>query len=402
MEQVIPKPDNVKQEIVFSPSALINVFNNALTNEATRKTFLIKGRYYAGKGTEYSGYYYDQLKDENTDASMTLIVPSMVRHNLHPGQTIECHAYLTKKVQLLSGRIELQLNLVDIISQKKTEISEDEIKAIELLQQKAQQGFADLDSFIKARIIASQKVSVTILVGRTGIIDSDIKHQLKEAIGFYDFRFAGVSLTGEAELVQAIRKYGEQTDILCVARGGGENIEFFNRVRIAEAALSVSAVFVTAIGHKEDVTLLQKVADKAFITPTALGQYFNEIYNQTIEELQQSKARLVEQITTQLRANYDKQVLNLNETIRSNAQLYEKYKQEIALLHSKDIEVLRSQVENMRLQSQTEIAALKRIADEREKLISSLQSQQTRPFSYGWIIVLAVAVVLVLVMKMCK
>jgi exonuclease VII large subunit len=41
---------------------------------------------------------------------------------------------------------------------------------------------------------------------------------------------------------------------------------------------------VTAIGHKDDVSLLQQVADKAFITPTAFGQFLNEIYNHTIEE----------------------------------------------------------------------------------------------------------------------
>ncbi len=69
--------------------------------------------------------------------------------------------------------------------------------------------------------------------------------------------------------------------------------------------------FVTAIGHKEDISLLQKVADKAFITPTALGQHLRELYNNTIEELQNSKAHLVKQVTVQLETNYKKQIENL-------------------------------------------------------------------------------------------
>jgi exodeoxyribonuclease VII large subunit len=93
-------------------------------------------------------------------------------------------------------------------------------------------------------------------------------------------------------------------------------MEVFNRTSIAEVALSLKSFFITAIGHKEDVSLLQKVADKAFITPNALGQYFNEIHNETLDELQNTKAKLVEDITTQLKSNYEVQLVNLNEKLQ--------------------------------------------------------------------------------------
>jgi hypothetical protein len=35
---------------------------------------------------------------------------------------------------------------------------------------------------------------------------------------------------------------------------------------------SISTYFVTMPGRKENVPLIQKVADRSFITPTALGQ----------------------------------------------------------------------------------------------------------------------------------
>ena len=70
--------------------------------------------------------------------------------------------------------------------------------------------------------------------------------------------------------------------------------------------------------------MLQKIADKHFITPTALGQYFQDVYTQTIEELQDSKAKLVEDVTKQLKGSYEGQIKNLNEKLVGVAELNEK------------------------------------------------------------------------------
>jgi exonuclease VII large subunit len=102
-----------------------------------------------------------------------------------------------------------------------------------------------------------------------------------------------------------------------LSRDGEENLEIFDSPAIAETLLSqIITNFVTAIGHKENVPLLQKVADKSFITPTALGQYFNDIYNNNVAELQNSKAKLVDDIITkQLDTHYRKQVESLITTV---------------------------------------------------------------------------------------
>ena len=89
-------------------------------------------------------------------------------------------------------------------------------------------------------------------------------------------------------------------------------MNIFNRLALAEAALELNSFFVTAIGHKEDDSLLQKITDKHFITPTALGQYFQDMYTHTMKELQHSNARLVADATTQLKGTYEGQIQNLN------------------------------------------------------------------------------------------
>jgi exodeoxyribonuclease VII large subunit len=301
----------------ITPSALVNIFSNALSNDATRKPFTIKGIYVPGKGANYSGVYYDSLKDEYSDASITLVVPAILRANLEAGQVIECSAYLTKKVQANGARIELQVNVMEVHSQEESKLTDDQIKTFDILQRKAAQGYKDVDRFIKTKIIQQQPVSVTIIIGRTGIIDSDIKHQLRDALAFFDFNFVRVSLSNEGEIVEALRAYDQKTDVLVLSRGGGENMSIFNRPILAEVALGLQSFFVTAIGHKEDVSLLQKIADKHFITPTALGQYFQELYTHTMEELQHSKAKLIADVTSQLKGSYEGQLQNLQDKLKN-------------------------------------------------------------------------------------
>jgi exonuclease VII large subunit len=142
-------------------------------------------------------------------------------------------------------------------------------------------------------------------------------------MAFYDFRFERINLSSEMEIINALRRYSNDAGILVISRGGGENMEVFNKHSLAEEAIKLKCPFLTAIGHKQDTSLLQKVADKSFITPNELGQYFNSIYNQTIEELQNSKAKLVNDISKQIDASYQIQIKSLSEQLEGNKSLSE-------------------------------------------------------------------------------
>ena len=396
-----------KQLIVsYNPSSLVNIFNNALTTEATRKIFRVKGMYLAGKGISYSGVYYDTLKDEASDATITLLVPSLMRATLVHMQTIECMGYLTKRVQLVGARIELQVNIVELLAQTESKYSEEQIKGFEILQKKVDLGYRDVDSFIKTKILKGEPIKVTIVIGRTGIIDSDIKHQLGEAIGFYEFAFVRVSLTSETEISKALNTY-QDTDILVISRGGGDNLEIFDKSLIAEVALHIEPYFITAIGHKENSPLLQKVADKSFITPTALGQYFNNIYNETIEQLQNSKAKLVADITTQLTANYDKQLQNLSEKLKQTEDLHAKSIETSTSLYQRELEMLKQQIDGINLQHREQMAQVQRISEEKVNLAKAqIQDAQAKATGQStvkivWVLVAVALVIGILVGKGC-
>ena len=388
----------LKQEISYNASAIIHIFNNTLISEAARKIIRVKGVYQPGRGQNYSGFYYDQLKDEMSDACISLIVPAIIRPELEPGKMVECHAYVTKKVQVNNARIELQLTLIDLLAQNDSRFTDDEIEGFKILQHKASYGYRDVDSFVKTKIINGEPIRVIILHGISAIIQHDIRHQLEEAISFYDFDFKGINLTSEESIIKALNDHHNSADILVISRGGGENQHIFNKPAIAKAALVLSAHFVTAIGHQQDSSLLQRVADKHFITPTALGQYFNEVYNRTMEELQSSKAKLVTDITTQLEANYGLKIKLLEQEIKQKGEAHQKQEESTIALYKKEIDLWKQQVGAEISQHRQQMDNLKYFYNEKLK-----QYENSKGITLvHWILIVAECVFGILLGKGCS
>jgi len=321
---------------LYSPLAILNLFNNAISVGQAKRLIQLKGIFISRGGTAYNGYYYDSLRDESADALLTIIVPALIRNNLQPNKAITVNGFITRRVVNNASRIDVQFTVTELVEQTQSKFSEEDHRRISILQKKADVGFRDLGSYIKEQIGKEEHFRIGVIIGRSAIIDQDIKHQLRESVSFYDLFFHKINLTNEAEIIQAMTILDQQgVDVIVVSRGGGENLEIFNQIAIAETAISLKALFVTAIGHKQDVTLLQQVADKAFITPSEFGQFLNDVYNHTLEDLQHSKAKLVDAVTKQLSANYDQQINNLNQQIKEGERL----KQEELTFLKQQIEV---------------------------------------------------------------
>lgn len=266
------------------------------------------------------------LKDEYSDASITLVLPAILRHQLKDGQLIEANAFLNKRCQAAGARIELLLNVTELVSRKEKVVDEREKKTFELIQRKAQAGYKDLRGFIKNKLFAQEPIHITILIGLTAIIDSDIKHQLRDAVQAYNIQYVRINLSQVNEIIHQIKEHDED-DILIISRGGGENIQLFNNTDLAEATLGLNSIFVTAVGHSDDEPLLQKVADKAFITPTSLGQFLYDVYVTTLEELTNSKARLIGDLTKQFELNYQHKLTDLNTRLMDATRAYQELNQ---------------------------------------------------------------------------
>jgi len=278
----------------------------------------VKGIYKAGKGVNYNGVYYDTLKDEYSDTTIALILPAALRLKVRDGQLIEATAFFNKRQQPAGARIELTLNVTELISRQEKVVDEKEQRALELIQRKAHAGYKDLEAAIKRELYIQQPVRIAILIGQGAIIDKDIMHQLRDAAPAYHIDFIRIKLSQPTEIMSKLREY-DRGEILILSRGGGENIQLFNNIDIVKVALGLRSIFVTAIGDSDDEPLLQKVADKAFITPSSLGQFLYDTYVNSLEETSNSKARLITDITRQVELNVQHKINDLNTKLADSA-----------------------------------------------------------------------------------
>jgi exodeoxyribonuclease VII large subunit len=114
----------------YSPGALMSAFSNSLSSPLLNIPLRVKGIYRQGKGMNYSGLYYDQIKDEFSTASVTAVVPERLRLPMRDGQLIDAHGYLTKRVSPATSRIDLLLTLTEIVSRKEKVVNDEEQRAL--------------------------------------------------------------------------------------------------------------------------------------------------------------------------------------------------------------------------------------------------------------------------------
>lgn len=239
----------------YSPLAILNLFNNAIAVGQAKRLIQLKGIFLPRSGAAYNGYYYDSLRDESADALLTIIVPALIRNNLQANKAITVNGFITRRVVNNASRIDVQFTVTDLIEQTQSKYTEEDTQRITILQKKADTGFRDLSAYIKEKIGREEHFRIGVIIGRSAIIDQDIKHQLRESISFYDLFFHKISLTSEQEIIQAMKTLDEQgVDVIVISRGGGENLEIFNQPAIAETATNLKALFVTAIGHSSGQT----------------------------------------------------------------------------------------------------------------------------------------------------
>jgi exodeoxyribonuclease VII large subunit len=178
-------------------------------------------------------------------------------------------------------------------------------KAYDLLVKRLQ----DLGYFAEER-----KQTLPSYVKKIGLITSeqaDAKKDFLTHLGqhnfqiyFYDVRVEG--LRAVEEIIKAIKwlnENGENIEVLVLTRGGGsyESLQAFNSEAVAKAIYASKIPVVSAIGHENDETISDLVADFRASTPTDAGKVLAQPWLRARQAINHYQSNILSALAREIR-----------------------------------------------------------------------------------------------------
>ncbi len=280
------------------------------------------------------GNQYLTLKDEESMIECFISKQAIQpQYELNVGTTIGLQG--TVEIYKQRGKLTLNINKYKIIDNE----GKLKQKFAELRHKLAQEGYFD----------TKYKKPIPKYVFDLGIITSEIGRAIEDIKKTISKRCPIVKITIYPCIVQGpfapnaiiaqLKNADNKHDCLILARGGGsyEDLWCFNDENIVKTIFSLNTPIITGIGHEEDESLSDLVADYKCSTPTAAATYATFDYQDTKKSVVDNQYRLLKQIQNII--NIKKHELNKyrNHRFLMNPQLYIVDKRQKLVQHQQKI-----------------------------------------------------------------
>lgn len=280
--ETLPKPETPHEallENVYSVSELIDSINRLLSFQQV----VVEGE--IGSVDRRGRYTFFTLLDPKAEALINCFVWEerlrALGATLSEGMTVQVagHPNIYKR----SGRLTFEVDRVSLLG-------EGELKAAfaRLKERLTMQGYFD----------PARKRPMPPYVRRIGLITSSYADAKKDflthlgdfgfLIDFYHIRVEG--LYAASDITQAIAWFNRQTtevDVIILTRGGGslDSMQAFNNEEVAATIFASRIPVLTGIGHENDLSIADLVADRYASTPTDAGRILSEDFRQLTDLL---------------------------------------------------------------------------------------------------------------------
>ncbi|MFK5970457.1 MAG: exodeoxyribonuclease VII large subunit [Candidatus Marithrix sp.] len=188
------------------------------------------------------------------------------------------------------------------------------------------------DEFCKVAVIAPQQAA--------GL--GDFKSQADKLIGLCEFHYYAASFQGQnaiAEIQEVFKTINSQEfDAIVMIRGGGAKADLLqlNEYKIAKAICTAKLPVIVGIGHEQDKTILDEVANLSCHTPSLV---ISHIINTIVQNANNAKqnwqllSQLTEKVLNQAKLNNELSYTNVRE-------------QAIQCINSQQLDVLMQDIKN--------------------------------------------------------
>lgn len=340
----------------YKPSELMGIFKNFFSHKEINASVLCLQGIYFKSDKVYGNAAWDQLRDENTSESLTVIVPVSLRNDLQNGNLISVYGTLDRRVQN-NGSIQFLLNVSRIDKVKDIAVSEDEVKRAECRRRKGELGYKNVDSILENKLFVNQRPKVALIYADTSITNSDFEKGLAASKSSIDFVESRISFANSQALCTLLKSLDSQDyDLIAIIRGGGSGIEKLDDIAVVETLTNLTTAWIYGVGHEKENLFIRNIADKVIPIPFALGTYFRDTVENVIQKRNNSRAVLVQEVKKQ----YEKQIEDSN---KKNQEL------------TKQLESLQKQNKEQAETSQKQIAALTKAHEESQKQMKNQAEQ---------------------------
>lgn len=321
--------DNAYQ--IYSPASVVGSFNNALIIPQTLSLIYLKGRYTAGHGKSYAGYYYDLFYSESDTTSISVKLSGILRSKLVNGEVYILKGFIEKSVR--NSSIDLRFAAEEIVQQEEKQFSEEDLKKYALIQAKLEKGSRDLESFIREKKLRNEPIRIANTYGHSAIVQHDFTEGLNISSGEFEITDFTCNITSATSILQKLQELKPmQFDIIALVRGGGDRQSFdvFNDVALANEFINLESITITALGHTVDESLLDKLADRRFHVPHDYGDGLHKIIEKLKEEKSSSRAILIDEVKKDITKQFEEQVKTLTEQLGTKNKEFGKFQEETA------------------------------------------------------------------------
>ncbi|MCX6712715.1 MAG: exodeoxyribonuclease VII large subunit [Candidatus Vogelbacteria bacterium] len=251
-------------EKTFSISVFLDLVNTGL------RTFDAKVRGEVTSVVERGGHYYFNLKDKEDGSTLNCLIWGrnyrVCGVQLAEGMEIVAHGF--PSVYKPNGRLSFQADSLELQGDGAL------LKQFEEL--KARLAGEGLFAPERKKPIPLFPEKIGLITSRQGEAIHDFSTNLGRfgfKISFIDSRVEGVQAV--PLLLSAIRRFKKaDIDVLVLVRGGGslESLLSFNNEALVREIAAFPKPVVSGIGHEQDVSLVDLVADRSTSTPTGAAK----------------------------------------------------------------------------------------------------------------------------------
>ncbi|GAA4803345.1 exodeoxyribonuclease VII large subunit [Litoribaculum gwangyangense] len=266
-----------KTNNTITVSTLQSLYANSLSSTLDGQLLILEGFYFHQNGKLYGKYYYDEIVSKDKQCKITSQFTQDLKEQLTDGKYYQFEGFINKSQNLSNdSKINVLFTVTKILKYEKRVqlISEVEYDVVEA---RFKRDFPLIEDLLINKIENGLKPRIEIITGVKSTSQDDYMSQLLEA-NYYDIRHHRCNLSSKNETLEFLNKFDfSNSDLLVIIRGGGSGLEVFNEVELCKKAIELPIPFITGIGHDEDKTLFEKVADRGFSTPTAVGAFLQKV-----------------------------------------------------------------------------------------------------------------------------